>query len=278
MGSNRVFPFSIGLIFLYISGLLATPESSSVDDHFEFAEIQPEQINSGNLDYLFSLANDLYIQGEYDEAAGIYEQIISSGHHSADLLYNLGNTYYRLNRIPQAILYYERAALLAPSDEDIRFNLELAYMRTKDRIEELPVFFINRWWNSARGLMNFGDWAAISIISFIGFLILISFFLISRSVAFKKAFFWTGVTLFFISVSSFSLGLDQRNYLRNHNTAIVFAPVLQVKSSPDINSAGLFIIHAGTKVHVEDSLGNWRAVRISDGNKGWVKREAIEMI
>ncbi len=226
----------------------------------------------------FTRANELYLEGYYEEAIIIYEKIIYSGYHSAALYYNLGNAYYRSNKITPAILNYERARLLSPGDEDIIFNLELARMHVRDRIEELPDFFINRWWKKARDIMSADAWASIAVSTFILTLLFFSFFLMSASVLVKKLFFWLAVIVLLLSVLSFSFGIDQRNHLRNHNTAIVFSPTVSVKSSPDINSTDLFIIHEGTKVWVEDSIGNWRAVRLSDGNKGWLQRDAIEMI
>ncbi len=226
----------------------------------------------------FILANRLYSESNYGEAALVYERIIGAGYHSAGLYYNLGNAYYRSNNIPAAILNYERAALLSPGDEDVRFNLELARSRVRDRIEELPAFFLNRWWQDARSMAGSGAWAVLSVSLFILSLAMVSVFLFSSSIIIKKTFFWLAVSMFSLAVLCFSLGLDQRNHLRNHGTAIVFSPLVPVKSSPDIRSADLFIIHEGTKVRVEESIGDWRSVRLSDGNKGWVHMDDIEMI
>ncbi len=226
----------------------------------------------------FALANELFIEGRFEEAVLVYEHIINSGYHSPDLYYNLGNAWYRSNRISPAILNYERAALLAPGDDDIRFNLELARSHLRDRIEELPGFFLNRWWKGVRDIMSLGGWAKLSISAFTGMLAFLAIFLMASSRTVKKLFFWLSLLMFLVSALSFSLGLDQRNYMRNYNGAIVFAQSVSVKSSPDINSADLFIIHEGAKVWVEESIGDWYAVRLSDGNKGWLKKETVEMI
>lgn len=227
---------------------------------------------------VFIRANELYRDAKYEEAIMIYEQIMESGYHSADLYFNLGNAYYRSNKVPRAILNYERAALLSPGDDDIQFNIELSRMHVRDRIEKLPEFFLNRWWKGLRDSLSIGAWATLSIGTFIISLVLVSIFLMSSSAGIKRLFFWLAVIFMFTSLFSFSLGLDQRNHIRNHNSAIVFSPVVSVKSSPDLNSTDLFIIHEGTKVWVEDSIGEWRSVRLSDGNMGWLSRDAIEMI
>jgi tetratricopeptide (TPR) repeat protein len=233
---------------------------------------------TGSFDEIFSKANELYAGGNHQEAIIQYNRILAEGYHSAPLYYNLGNAYYRSGLIPQAILNYERAHLLAPGDEDIRFNLNLARMNVKDRIEELPVFFVNRWWKGARDLMSYRKWAAASAVTFVFSLVLLSLFLLASSTALKKTFFWFFIPVFLLSAVSFTFGLDQRNFIKNNNSAIVFSPVVSVKSSPDINSTDLFVIHEGTRVTVEDSIGDWRAVRLSDGNKGWLHKDGLEMI
>lgn len=274
MNPLKIYFHAIVVLWLFpaITALGAEPGSNGQGDIlFRAAEVYDPADD-------FILANRLYSENNYGEAALVYERIIGAGFHSAGLYYNLGNAYYRSGNIPSAILNYERAALLSPGDEDIRFNLELARFRVRDRIEELPAFFLNRWWQEARSIVSAGTWAALSVSLFILTLVMISVFLFSLSVIIKKTFFWLAVSLFALSVLSFSLGIDQRNYLRNHGTAIVFAPVVPVKSSPDMHSADLFLIHEGTKVRVDESIGDWRSVRLSDGNKGWVHINDIEMI
>lgn len=50
------------------------------------------------------------------------------------------------------------------------------------------------------------------------------------------------------------------------------------KVPPDRSSKDIFVLHEGTKVTVKDSLGDFREIIISDGNKGWIEASAIEMI
>jgi len=47
-------------------------------------------------------------------------------------------------------------------------------------------------------------------------------------------------------------------------------PVVSVKSSPDEQGTNVFLLHEGTRVVTVDSVQQWKEVRISDGNKGWV--------
>lgn len=277
----KVNRFSYVLLFLPALFVFTSPAAGEgiegyAESHDDTLLVDTPGI--AGVDEAFETANDLYAGGYYEEAILRYEKIIDEGFQSAGLYYNLGNAYYRSNKIAGAILNYERAALLSPGDEDIKFNLSLARAHVRDRIEELPDFFLNRWWKSIRDMYSAGSWAIFSVVTFITFLLLLTGFLMSAPVSVKKTFFWLAVCILLISMLSFSLGLDRRNYMRNHSGAVVFAPVVSVKSSPDINSTELFIIHEGSKVWVEDSIGEWRAIRLSDGNKGWLHNDAIEMI
>jgi SH3-like domain-containing protein len=48
-------------------------------------------------------------------------------------------------------------------------------------------------------------------------------------------------------------------------------PMVTVRSSPDDTGTELFILHEGSKVKIGDMVGEWLEIRISDGNKGWIK-------
>ena len=66
--------------------------------------------------------------------------------------------------------------------------------------------------------------------------------------------------------------------LSERQHAIIVAPSVTAKSSPDEYGTSLFILHEGTKVEVVDSVDLWNEIRISNGNKGWVQKSAFERI
>ena len=103
-------------------------------------------------------------------------------------------------------------------------------------------------------------------------------FFFSRWVRLKKIGFYLGVLFIIMVVFANIFASDQKDEMINRKHAIVFAPTVTVKSSPDASGTDLFVLHEGTKVAVGDSLGDWREIRIADGNKGWVQVSAIEMI
>ena len=55
-------------------------------------------------------------------------------------------------------------------------------------------------------------------------------------------------------------------------------PSVNGKSSPDNSGTDLFVIHEGSKVTVEDEMGDWFEIKLSDGNKGWIPSGSLEVI
>jgi len=218
-----------------------------------------------------SQANDQYKKGEFEKAIGSYEKIVESGLSAAELYYNLGNSYYRTHRIPMAILNYERAKKLKPNDEEINFNLELARGRIIDKINTLPEFFLLGWMRKLAHSYSASQWAIISMFSFFITLSLAALFLFSSRRWIKQFAFWTGILSIIIALSSFTISQQQNHKLYVHEDAIIMTPMVTVRSSPDDTGTELFILHEGSKVKIGDTVGEWLEIRISDGNKGWIK-------
>ena len=235
-------------------------------------------VNAQEADSLFQKGNDLYAKGLYQDAIEIYENIISLGYESPELYLNTGNSYYKQNVIARAILNYEKALMLAPNNNDVKYNLELANRLVIDKIEVLPTFFMKVWIKSIRNLFPSDLWAIMSISAFVIALVFISIFLYSRSFSLKKISFWLGFFIIIISAISFVFSNQQKQKILSGNTAIVMSPSVTVKSSPDNSGTDLFVIHEGTKVSIDDQISDWKEIRLSDGSKGWINAEDLELI
>lgn len=227
---------------------------------------------------LIDSAANFYASAQYEKAITAYQQVIENGYESAELYYNLGNAYYKSNKIPWAITHYERALKLAPGDEDILFNLQLANTHVVDKIEVLPEFFLTSWWNRFIQLFSSNQWALISISTFVSGLVLLLIFSLSGRVVARKFSFWLAVLLILVSVFSFNFSRKQKWVALNEPKAIIMTPSVVVKSAPSETGTELFLIHEGLKVKVTDKLGDWREIKLSDGNKGWVKQEDLIVI
>ena len=201
-----------------------------------------------------------YTKEDYGKAIELYEGLLKTHGESAEIYYNLGNAYYKENKIAPAILNYERALLLDPGDGDIRFNLQLARQKSVDKIEPVGDFFLHRWFDKVQN---------------IGCLIL---FFFSKWIHLKKIGFYLGLVFLVLVIFANIFAGNQKDELINRKSAIVFAPTVTVKSSPDASGTDLFILHEGTKVSIKSKLGDWNEIEMEDGNVGWMPSKDMEII
>jgi len=234
-----------------------------------FAQEQEEKFRQGA---------GCFSAGRFDEALDVWTSLYKTGYRSAELNYNIGNAYFKMNNIPGSILYYERANLLKPADEDIKYNLQIARTLVVDRLEEIPELFFVRLYNFISLLMSSNTWARISIATFILCLFLLSLYFYSSKYRLKVLGFWLALFMIIVSLSSLALTIRNKNLVYDSREAIIFSPLVNGKSSPDNSGTDLFLLHEGTKVTVEDEVGEWYEVRLSDGNKGWIPSNSLEII
>ncbi len=231
-----------------------------------------------DIDSIYTKGIELYSSGDFENAAMEWEKLADSGYNSAELFYNLGNAYFKLGNIPASILYYEKTLLGKPFDEDTRYNLEIARTYLVDNFESIPDLFFVRWFQMSSLAMNSAEWAMISLLTFIFCLCLFLIYLFSYKYRYKKLSFLLSVLAIFISLCSFVLSIENRNLTEKNKKAIVFSPVVTGKSSPDDSGNDLFVIHEGSKVRIEEEVGGWYEVRLSDGNIGWIPAQTVRKI
>ncbi|MCU0407522.1 MAG: tetratricopeptide repeat protein [Bacteroidales bacterium] len=238
----------------------------------------PPAFSQESLSTRFNQGVAYFNSGDYEQSLELWTGIFNSGSRSANLCYNIGNAYFKLNRIPEAILYFERAYLLDPSDEDINYNLQIARTMTVDRFQEIPELFFVRWYNFLSLSLSANAWAVFSLVTFGSLLAFLAIYMFSSAYRLKVASFWIGIAMLILSLSSVALSLRNRSLVYDSRAAIVMTPVLNGKSSPDENGTDLFVLHEGTRVSIEDKVGDWFEIRLSDGNKGWVPSNTVTAI
>ena len=223
----------------------------------------------------FDAANAAYADGRYEEAAAMYQTLLDE-QPDATLYYNLGNARFKQGELAQAILNYERALRLKPNYKDAQYNLAFAQSRITDNIVEQD-FFLSSWARTVRNSLSERTWWSTSIGLFICALIALLLFLLGRELWLRKtAFHVAWIALLFSLIAGLNAGsLHQRNTLRNE--AIITQGVVNVKSSPARSGTDLFTIHAGTKVTIRETLGEWVNVRVGS-NEGWMKSGYLERI
>jgi tetratricopeptide (TPR) repeat protein len=219
-----------------------------------------------------------YSHSDYTKAIQVYEAILKTGE-SADIYYNLGNAYYKTNDIAKAILNYERALLIEPYNSDIRNNLDIARSKTMDRVDATPDIFFITWINALINTLSVDRWARLGIVFFLLLLVAAYFYIFSNKMAVKKAGFIAGIFLLAFTICSNLFALKLKNGLINRDNAIIMSHVVTVRSTPSDTGTKLFEIHEGHKVAVSDnSMTDWKEIKLEDGKVGWVHRSDIEVI
>ena len=219
-----------------------------------------------------------YSKGNYQQAIKDYEELLKAGE-SAEIYYNLGNAYYRTENITRAVLNYERALLLNPADEDIRFNLQMARSKTIDKITPESEMFFFTWYRSLVNLMTIDNWARLAIASIILTLILALVYLFASPLILRKIGFYGGALFLIIFLLSNLFAFQQKQMLMKRNGAIVIAPSVSIKKTPEANSTDQGVIHEGTRVDIiDDTMRDWKEIHLADGREGWIPTSQIEKI
>ena len=226
-------------------------------------------------------ANNLYVSGEYAQAAIAYRNILDthalSRKSQALALYNLGNAQFKSGELAQAILAYERSLRLHPTDANTRYNLAFAQSRIVDNIEDNQAFFVANWLKYIRNLLTLDTWLWLSIICFSLTIAGLILFLLSGQPGLRKSAFWIAVIALFICIaaSANAASLHRRDTLRSE--AIVTRGIVNAKASPDKSGTELFTLHEGTKVTIIETVGQWCNVHVGN-NIGWLPLSTIERI
>jgi len=223
-----------------------------------------------NVDSLFSAANLLYQQGNYEPALEAYQAIILDGFESADLYYNMGNAAYRSNSIGHAILYYEKALKLDPSHEDALHNLNFVSRYRQDTFDSVPRLFLSAWIKGFVQLFPERTWSLLALIFFVIILAGLLVYLFSRQMAVKKAGFITGLVSLFLFIIVFVSSLSRYRELIHPDAGIILSPSVTVRSSPSESGTELFVLHEGTKIEVNEKVSGWQNIKVIDGREGWI--------
>ena len=242
------------------------------------ADEQPAADDAAYCRAAWDEGNRAYIDGDYEKAAACYVSIAERGRYSMKLYYNLANAYFKRGETARAVLYYNRALKLDPSNDDVRYNLAIAEARTKDRIEAVPEFFLNRWLRTVRNSMSCTAWSLLSLASLAAIAIFVLLFLLAGRIAVRKTGFYGAIIALAAFAATTSFALAERSDMLRREEAVVMSSAISVKSSPDRSATDLFVLHEGTKVRIASEIDGWYEIVIADGKKGWTESRNIEQI
>lgn len=227
---------------------------------------------------LFNSGTEAYNQGDYNKAIDNYLKILENGQHSAELYYNLGNSYYKLNQIAPSIYYYEKALLLKPNDAEIKNNLGYAQNMTLDAISTIPKTGLAKIYQSVVGVLSFDQWGYIAVVCMILFVLLYIAFYYLKYATQKRVAFISGMLFLVFAVTAAVIAFISYGDFKRDRPAIVFSDEVVVKSEPNERSQEVFRLHEGTKLNVLEEFNDWKKIRISDGQIGWLVAENIKLL
>jgi len=233
--------------------------------------------NTQSIDNLFEESNDLYTNGDYQNAVEGYLDILKSGFESAELYFNIGNSFYKLNNIPESNYYYEKAKSISPNDDDILTNLSFAQNLRIDKIETLPVTDIQNLKLSILDLLSEKGWSfmLISLIWMMCFAF--TFYILSNDSKFKRSFF--SISLLFLILSSFTLFVNiEKKKNSEIKYAIIYDKEIEVWSEPNNISELKFLLHEGTKVKQIDVIEDWLNIQLENGTIGWIQSSSLRIL
>lgn len=226
----------------------------------------------------FEKGNSLYQKGHYQEAIVAYEAILKSGQESAEVYFNLGNCYYKLNQVAPSIYNFEKALLLHPNDPEIQNNLAFAKKMAIDEIQETPKVGFSKIIQDFTSSFHYDTWAWIAIVLSVWFLLSFLGYYFSYTTLLKRIFF-SGMVIFALTILvALFAGFFEQNSAQKDNPAIVFAAVIAVKSEPNATSQDAFTLHAGTKVQILETIGNYHKIQLADLKEGWMEKSAVKEI
>jgi tetratricopeptide (TPR) repeat protein len=213
-----------------------------------------------------------YDQGDYGAAAEGFLTVAQAGVVNGKLYYNIANAYLKAGDIGRAVLWYEKALRLIPNDPDLRFNLEYARSRVRDKAPDTlslaEMLFFWRTWLGGKTVVILA--AVFSLLFCLG-------------VFFKKyllinvpAFFRYGALALFLF---FTLTAGGNYYFDQHcREGVVLADAVSAKSGFSDLSTELFVLHAGSRVTVEQAQKDFYRIRFGKDKIGWVDKADIGII
>ena len=165
-----------------------------------------------------------------------------------------------------------------PNFRDARQNLELAQSKTEDQITPLPEFFLAKWTKSFIGWFSPAGWRVVLLIILALLGALLVFFFLCNDYRWRKNSLIGSILATCLLLIAIASAIASSTSFNRHNKAVVTEPMIVVKGSPETSSIDKLVLHEGTELDIEETLGDWHKIRIADGNTGWVQSDEITII
>lgn len=233
---------------------------------------------------------EAYNNKEYAEAVEAFESVVANDYASADVYYNLANAYFKLGQqatsshpfaggeLGRAVLNYQRALKLDPTMDDARYNLDIAKDMTNDT-EAVPESLLVMVWRSLARAMTTNGWVVVSLSALFVTIVMVLLYLLHGAIVVRKVSFFVSLVTFIVAVLAAALSLTQLEAAKDRSRAVIITTdTAPVHASPDSSSKIIRQPSQGVTVELERVQGEWTEVHFADGEKGWVRTHAVEVI
>jgi hypothetical protein len=174
----------------------------------------------------------------------------------------------------KAILNYRKALALEPRDEDSMANLAFVKLFTLDKIEEQRV---NPLSNLVHWFVNLWSTDELTIFVSLSYCLSIVFGILIFFRRKRRALLWgLSIMLFIFVVSSSSLAT--KLHFDSAKNGVLIAPQAEVRSGPGGDYALQFTGHEGLEFQINEQAEGWYRISLPNGVKGWIPKEAVEII
>jgi tetratricopeptide (TPR) repeat protein len=215
----------------------------------------------------FELANRLYGQGKFQEAAAAYEKLLQSGETSAAVCFNLGNACFKSGQIGRALAAYRQAEQFTPRDPDLRANLQFA----RNQVQGPTV--APDWWQRWLGRLTLNEWTLLAVAAV--WVLLLALTLLQVRPAWRPML-KTYLVPLGAAAALLCVCLAAALYSSRFSpTAIVIARNTAVRISPLEESPAAFTAQDGAELRLLDQKDGWLQVNADPRRLGWVRRDQV---
>jgi len=218
----------------------------------------------------FAVANKLYAEGKFSDAAAAYEKILSAGAQSSALLFNAGNAEFKAGHLGRAIAVYRQAELLAPRDAELRANL--AFVRNQVQGATLRESSWQKWVST----LTLNEGTILTAVFFWAMLGLFAVRQIKPALAPKLR----TATRLAVALTIFSgaiLGLQAANHF-NSAVAVITVADATARSGPFDDAQSVFSARDGAELKVLDRHDDWVQVANNTGKIGWLNQKQAAIL
>lgn len=242
------------------------------------------------------VADALYNDGNYSQAAEAYLSVAEVDGVSPGLYYNIANSFAQTGDMGKAILYYSRAKRLDPSNKEIRNNLDYFTSKVEDSnraelrgkkisVSPDPESFFQTCNRMIAADVSSNFWAVLSAVCFILFLGGVAVYLFCSGILLRKIGFFGGICVFLLSVIFLVFAFMGAGYHDSHDKAVLMSyktPLLLEPSSDSKPSSNQLCQGTVFDIIAEESgidgSPAWYKVRLNSDIEGWIRASEITAI